>query len=312
MARPLPGATPSAASRRQPPPLTLYLHLPWCVQKCPYCDFNSHALRTTLPEAAYVDALLADAALAAPAVAGRSIVAVFIGGGTPSLFSASSLQRLLTSLSRDFELARDAEITLEANPGTVEHGDLAGYRAAGINRLSLGAQSFDAAALTRLGRIHGPDDIQRVVAEARAAGFDNLNLDIMYGLPRQTPAQALADVGAAIDLGPEHISHYQLTLEPNTVFYSRPPPLPDDDTVYTMLVGASETLAQAGYSRYEVSAYARAGRDCRHNVNYWRYGDYLGLGAGAHGKLTAADGSVIRTVKPSHPRAYLETAGTGR
>ncbi len=311
-ARPGSGATPSAAARRRPPPLTLYLHLPWCVQKCPYCDFNSHALRTTLPEAAYVDALLADAAREAPAVAGRDIVAVFIGGGTPSLFSAASLQRLLTTLAQHFELAGDAEITLEANPGTVEYGDLAGYRAAGINRLSLGAQSFDAAALSRLGRIHGPDDIHRVVAEARDAGFDNLNLDIMYGLPEQTRAQALADIEAAVDLAPEHISHYQLTLEPNTVFHRRPPPLPEDETVYTMFLSASAALARAGYGRYEVSAYAAAGRECRHNLNYWRYGDYLGLGAGAHGKLTDTDGFVTRTVKPSHPRAYLEAAAAGR
>jgi putative oxygen-independent coproporphyrinogen III oxidase len=295
----------------QLPPLSLYVHFPWCVHKCPYCDFNSHEVKDGLPEVAYVDALLRDLEQDLPRVWGRSVVSVFLGGGTPSLFSPEALERLLSGLRARLPLVADAEITLEANPGTAEQARFSEYRAAGINRLSLGVQSFDDACLQRLGRIHGRAEAIAAVEMAHSAGFDNLNLDLMFALPGQDEAQAAADVATAIALGPAHISYYQLTLEPNTLFYARPPVLPDDDVAWHMQHAGQERLAAAGYAQYEVSAYARSGRQCRHNLNYWRFGDYLGLGAGAHAKLSdGAQQAIVRLAKQRNPRAYLDTAGS--
>lgn len=294
-------------------PLSAYVHLPWCVRKCPYCDFNSHTAGPPEQRDRYLDALFTDFERDAKRVTDRPIETIFLGGGTPSLFLPEQISALLTRLGRSFDVLPDAEVTMEANPGTLEHGRLAGYREAGVNRLSLGAQSFNAEQLGRLGRIHGPDDIVTAFEEARRAGFDNINVDLMHALPGQTVAGALADLGAALELEPEHISHYQLTLEPNTVFYARPPDdLPDEDAVFDIQVASLERLDGAGFRRYEVSAFAREGRECRHNLNYWRYGDYLGLGAGAHGKLTMGTGRVIRTEKPANPLQYVErmTSGT--
>ncbi|MCC5867611.1 MAG: radical SAM family heme chaperone HemW [Gammaproteobacteria bacterium] len=292
-------------------PLALYVHLPWCVSKCPYCDFNSHSLRGELPEQAYIKALLEDAAVDAAWVTGRAIETVFLGGGTPSLFSAGAIGDLLDGLAACLPLRKDSEITLEVNPGTVERGRLADYRRAGVNRLSLGAQSFDAAQLRTLGRIHGPAEIFAAVDEAVAGGFDNFNLDLMYALPRQSVAQACADVRAALSLGPAHLSHYQLTLEPNTRFHHAPPPLPDEDLICDIEQATRALLRESGFTRYEVSAWSRPGRECRHNLNYWRFGDYLGLGAGAHGKQTTPQG-VRRTRRVAHPRAYLEAPAARR
>jgi oxygen-independent coproporphyrinogen-3 oxidase len=290
------------------PPLSLYIHFPWCVAKCPYCDFNSHSLRGELPAEAYIDALIADLSVTAEAFVARDITTVFFGGGTPSLFKPAQFERLLTAVRDRLSLSADAEITLEANPGAVEHAAFAGYRVAGINRLSLGVQSLQDDKLQSLGRIHSVDDVYTAWSEARSAGFDNINLDLMYALPEQTLEEAVADVDAVLDLQPEHISHYHLTLEPNTVFYSRPPPLPDSDLAWEIQLACAEKLQMAGYENYEVSAWAKQGRQAQHNLNYWRYGDYLGLGAGAHAKLSDADGSRWREVRPAHPRAYLEWA----
>jgi oxygen-independent coproporphyrinogen-3 oxidase len=292
------------------PPLALYVHLPWCVRKCPYCDFNSHVHKGALPEDAYVDALLADldADLAAH-LAGdtRRIDTVFLGGGTPSLFRPESLARLFEGLRARLPFAADVEVTMEANPGTVEHGRFDGYRDAGINRVSLGAQSFGAAQLAALGRIHAADDTTRAVGELRAAALHEFNLDLMYALPAQDLAGALADVDRALALGPTHLSHYQLTLEPGTVYYHRPPDLPDEDAAFEMQEATRARLVSAGFRRYEVSAWARPGHECRHNVNYWRYGDYLGIGAGAHGKLTdPRRGTIVRTAKTKQPRDYQD------
>jgi oxygen-independent coproporphyrinogen-3 oxidase len=293
-----------------PPPLGLYVHLPWCVRKCPYCDFNSHRLQGALPEAAYLDALLADLEDEWPLVGGRVVATVFFGGGTPSLFRAESLARVLDWLRDRDGLAADAEVTLEANPGTVERGRFADYRAAGINRVSLGVQSFDPRQLARLGRIHGPQEVAGSLDELARAGLDNFNLDLMYGLPGQSVDEACEDLAAAIAAGPAHISHYQLTLEPNTLFWHEPPTLPDDDATWEMQIRCGELLAVAGYEHYEVSAHAADGRRCAHNVNYWSYGDYVGVGAGAHGKLTTEDGTtILRRSKLRHPTAYLAAAG---
>lgn len=286
-------------------PLGLYVHFPWCVRKCPYCDFNSHPLRGSLDEAGYLAALRADAAAALAGLPPRRIDSVFFGGGTPSLFSATAFAELLGFLEP--WLAPEAEVTLEANPGTLEHHDFGAYRRAGINRLSLGAQSFDPHQLTVLGRIHGADDTERAFARARAAGFDNINLDIMYGLPRQTAPAALADLGKALTLAPEHLSWYQLTLEPKTEFARRPPVLATESAIASMESEGHGLLAAHGYRRYEVSAYARAGAICRHNLNYWSFGDYMGIGAGAHGKRSVTvDGTleILRTIKPAQPRLY--------
>ena len=295
-------------------PLALYVHFPWCVKKCPYCDFNSHALRgaqaSEIPERAYVDALLRDLDFELRDGESRPLSSVFFGGGTPSLFSAQAVGRVLEGVQRRLDYAPGAEITLEANPGTAEAGRFRGYRDAGVNRLSIGVQSFDAAKLKALGRIHGPDEARGAVQLARDAGFDNLNLDLMYALPQQTPAEAEADLRAAFALAPEHLSYYHLTLEPNTAFHARPPALPDAEAAWSMQERGQALLAEHGYAQYEVSAYARAGRRCRHNLNYWQYGDYLGIGAGAHGKRTAADGSIRRRARHKLPRTYLGTAGT--
>ena len=267
------------------PPLGLYIHLPWCLQKCPYCDFNSHALRQeSVPESDYVDALLADLTLELPDIWGRSIISVFIGGGTPSLFSASALDRLLSGLRALINLHPEVEITLEANPGTVEQERFTEYRDIGINRLSIGIQSFDDKCLQALGRIHNAAEAERSVEIARKAGFERLNLDLMFGLPRQTIDMSISDVARAMDLQPDHLSWYQLTLEPNTLFYHQPPPTPDEETVWRMQVSGIELLERWGFSRYEISAFSKPGQESVHNLNYWRFGDYLGIGAGAHGK----------------------------
>jgi len=300
------------------PPLALYVHMPWCVRKCPYCDFNSHVAPESIPQQQYIDALIEDLAIDAAAAQGRALVSVFFGGGTPSLFAPEQVGRFLEAARAQVPFAPDVEITLEANPGTIEHGRFSGYRDAGVNRVSLGAQTFDAAHLQTLGRIHGSGDIARAVDEVVRAGIENFNLDLMYGLPQQSLQQALADLDAALALGPAHISHYQLTLEPGTVFYHRPPPLPDSEAIWQMQLACQERLAAHGYEHYEVSAYARDRRRSRHNVNYWRFGDYIGVGAGAHGKLTwlaNAEGrrpAIVRSARIKQPREFLRRAAAER
>jgi putative oxygen-independent coproporphyrinogen III oxidase len=287
------------------PPLSLYVHLPWCVKKCPYCDFNSHTAGDAAPKDRYIEALLADLGRESELAQGRAIESVFLGGGTPSLFSPAEIGRLLDGVREQFRIRDHAEITMEANPGTVECGSPAGYREAGITRLSIGAQSFDDALLSGLGRIHSSADIVRAADEARRSGFDNINIDLMHGLPGQNIAMALADLRAAIKLKPAHISWYQLTLEPNTVFYARPPAnLPDDDLAYEIQDRGQALLAEHGFDQYEVSAYAKDGRRCAHNLNYWLFGDYLAAGAGAHGKVTTPDG-VFRYQKPANPLQFM-------
>ncbi|VAW94076.1 Radical SAM family enzyme, similar to coproporphyrinogen III oxidase, oxygen-independent, clustered with nucleoside-triphosphatase RdgB [hydrothermal vent metagenome] len=289
------------------PPLSLYIHFPWCERKCPYCDFNSHQPRSTVPERAYVDALLRDLADDLPRVWGRAVQTVFIGGGTPSLLSVEAVDQLLSGLRALLALRPDAEITLEANPGSAEQARFAEYRAAGINRLSVGVQSFSDDSLQRLGRIHGRCEAIAAAEMAHAAGFDNLNLDLMFALPAQDPAQAAEDVATAIALEPTHISYYQLTLEPNTRFFTQPPRLPDDDSAWRIQQQGQTLLAEAGYGQYEVSAYAREGRRCAHNINYWQFGDYLGIGAGAHAKLSdAAQQNITRLAKRRGPQDYLD------
>lgn len=287
------------------PPLSLYVHLPWCVRKCPYCDFNSYTAGNAVPKARYLDALQKDLELESARVKGRELISVFLGGGTPSFFSPGEIGRVLGTVDKCFRLSPTAEITMEANPGTVESGDPAGYRAAGVNRLSIGAQSFSPDMLKGLGRIHSAGDIARAVQAARRAGFERLNIDLMYALPGQDLAGALWDIGEALALAPEHLSWYQLTLEPNTVFHARPPRnLPDDAAIADIQQAGEALLAARGYEQYEVSAYARDGHYCRHNLNYWRYGDYVAAGAGAHGKLTTGEG-VHRYAKPAHPASYM-------
>ncbi len=291
------------------PPLSLYIHVPWCVRKCPYCDFNSHAHSGELPEQAYLAALLSDLEHEALRVHGRPIETVFIGGGTPSLMSPEFFRDLFRGLGQRLTFTDDAEITLEANPGTVEQGRFLGFREAGINRLSIGIQSFDPVQLRTLGRIHDADAAHRAVEAALAAGFNNFNLDLMHGLPGQTPEAAVADLEAALAWRPPHLSWYQLTLEPNTEFYSRPPVLPDDDRLSDIYDAGAKTLRDGGYTDYEVSAWSRPGKASRHNLNYWRFGDYLALGAGAHGKTTHRDGTVERYWKTRQPEAYLNRIG---
>jgi oxygen-independent coproporphyrinogen-3 oxidase len=290
------------------PPLALYVHVPWCVRKCPYCDFNSHELRgapaEALPEDAYVDALIADVELALPSIWGRQVVSIFIGGGTPSLFSAEAIDRLLSALRARLPVLPDAEVTLEANPGTFERNRFAGYFAAGVNRLSLGIQSFDARSLKALGRIHGAEEARRA-AEAALMIFGNVNLDLMFALPGQTIDDAVRDAAIALSFAPPHLSFYQLTLEPNTLFHRYPPPLPDDEAAADIEDEVLAMLARAGYEHYETSAHAKPGWQCRHNVNYWRFGDYLGVGAGAHSKLSFPD-RVVRELRWKQPKRYLE------
>ncbi len=290
------------------PPLALYIHIPWCVRKCPYCDFNSHAASPVLPEEEYVDALLADLDIDLPAAYGRPLSSIFFGGGTPSLFSAKALGRLLEGVEQRIPFAPDIEITLEANPGTFEQEKFSAYRKLGINRLSIGIQSFQASKLQALGRIHNGDEAIRAADMARQAGFDNFNMDLMHGLPDQSLEEALDDLRQAIALKPTHLSWYQLTLEPNTVFWNQPPVLPEDDTLWDIQEAGQALLAEHGYAQYEVSAYAQPGKSARHNLNYWSFGDFIGIGAGAHGKLSHPDGRIVRTWKTRLPKDYLNPA----
>lgn len=297
-----------------PPPLALYVHMPWCVRKCPYCDFNSHALRGEPPYSDYIDALIRDLDFDLPLVWGRTIHSVFFGGGTPSLFAPEHIDRFLQAASARLRFVPDCEITLETNPGTVEHGPFADYRRAGVNRLSMGVQSFDDGCLQRLGRIHSAQNAIGAVGSAQDAGIGNINLDLMFALPGQTLAMAVADVEQALALQPTHLSHYHLTLEPNTLFAARPPPqLPDHDAAWDMQGACQQRLAEAGFDHYEISAYARPDRQCRHNLHYWQFGDYLGIGAGAHGKLTSgATHTIRRRWKLRHPAAYMTSAGSAQ
>ncbi|MGO3345734.1 MAG: radical SAM family heme chaperone HemW [Marinomonas sp.] len=294
------------------PPLSLYIHLPWCVRKCPYCDFNSHQAdrfeeNGKLPEAAYLAQLLADLEADLPYIAGRPIQTAFIGGGTPSLMSEDFYYRLMDALRDKLTWVDNAEITMEANPGTFEQEKFRHFRQAGINRLSIGIQSFQPALLTALGRIHNREEAIHAVNKSRLAGFDNINIDLMHGLPDQSQEMALEDLKLAIQLNPEHLSWYQLTIEPNTEFYRRPPTLPEDNTLWGIQDAGQALLAKHGYAQYEVSANSKVNRRAAHNLNYWRFGDYIGIGAGAHGKVTLPDGQIFRTRKTRHPNHYLNT-----
>ena len=290
------------------PPLSLYIHIPWCVRKCPYCDFNSHELRSELPERDYIAALIADLDMALPSIWGRTVYTVFFGGGTPSVFRPESIAQIIAAVRARLRLLPDAEITLEANPGTVDAARFAGFREAGVNRLSIGIQSFDARHLRALGRIHD-DRGAREAIEAARQSFDNFNLDLMYGLPDQSMDEALSDIDVALSYAPTHISAYHLTIEPNTLFHRAPPALPDDDLCAEMQEAIESRLAAGGFENYETSAFARPGRRCQHNLNYWLFGDYLGIGAGAHGKLSFPD-RILRQARCKHPRQYLDAAGT--
>jgi oxygen-independent coproporphyrinogen-3 oxidase len=291
------------------PPLSLYIHVPWCVRKCPYCDFNSHELRADLPGSEYVAALVADLEHVLPRIWGRPVYTVFFGGGTPSLLPPESVDSILQAVRARVRLDAAAEITLEANPGTVDAGHFSGYRTAGVNRLSLGVQSFDDRSLRALGRIHDAAQARRAV-ELAQRHFDNVNLDLMYALPGQTPADALRDIDAAVALAPTHLSVYHLTIEPNTLFHRFPPCVPDDDVAAQMQDAIETRLAGAGYGHYEISAFARPGFRCAHNLNYWRFGDYVGIGAGAHGKISFPD-RIVREMKCKQPRQYMQHAAEG-
>jgi len=306
-AAPAPAA--GASGLAPPPPLALYVHWPWCVRKCPYCDFNSHERRGEDEEAAYLAALIADLEAALPQIWNRPVTSVFIGGGTPSLMRAETAEALLAAIRMRLPLYPGAEVTLEANPGTVEAAKFAAFRGAGVNRLSIGVQSFDDAALRALGRIHDGDEARRAI-ELAQRHFEHINLDLMYALPGQTLAAAQRDIATAVATGVGHVSAYHLTLEPNTAFHRAPPPLPDDELAADMQEMVEATLATAGFSHYETSAFARAGRNCRHNLNYWTFGDYLGIGAGAHGKLSSHE-SIWREARHRSPRAYLDGAARG-
>ncbi len=295
-------ATPGAFEL---PPLSLYIHIPWCVRKCPYCDFNSHAAGPELPEAAYVDALLQDLQQDLAHVHGRPLRSIFLGGGTPSLFSAQALERLLKGVEQQLTFSDGIEITLEANPGTFEQEKFRDYRNLGINRLSIGVQSFENAKLKALGRIHDGGEAIRAADMARAAGFENFNLDLMHGLPEQSTEDALSDLRIAIAQKPTHLSWYQLTMEPNTQFWSKPPQLPEDDQLWDIQEAGQALLASEGYEQYEVSAYAQPGKQAQHNLNYWSFGDFLGIGAGAHAKLSSPDGQIQRSWKTRQPKDYL-------
>jgi len=290
------------------PPLSLYIHIPWCVQKCPYCDFNSHALKKDIPQQEYINALVEDLKLDLPYVQGRSLSTIFIGGGTPSLIEPAFIGQLLDEIKKLIGFDADIEITLEANPGTTEAQRFAGYQAAGVNRISIGVQSFEVQKLNLLGRIHDSDEAKRAVRQAMDQGFNSVNLDLMFGLPRQSLKQALDDLRLAIELNVSHLSWYQLTIEPNTAFFRQPPAqIPDDEQIWDIFEQGSRLLVEAGYRQYEVSAWAKSDYQCRHNLNYWRFGDYLGIGCGSHGKITQPDnGVVIRTLKVKHPKGYLD------
>ena len=290
-------------------PLSLYLHIPWCLRKCPYCDFNSHAVKGDLPEQAYLEALLADVEADAAQTGGREVQTVFIGGGTPSLFSGAAIRQLLEGIRSRLPVADDAEITLEANPGAVDAGHFAAYREAGVNRISIGVQSFAVDKLKALGRVHDPRQARDAFDLARRAGFRSINLDLMFGLPEQTLQQALDDLRQALALAPEHLSWYQLTLEPNTLFHHQPPALPSEELLWEVQEAGQALLAKHGYGQYEVSAYARDGLHCRHNLNYWQFGDYLAAGAGAHGKLTGKSGAQ-RYWRERQPLAYMQGGKT--
>ncbi len=291
------------------PPLALYIHIPWCVRKCPYCDFNSHEARGVAPEREYIAALTADLDQALPGVWGRRISSVFFGGGTPSLFSSQGIDAILSAVRARLPVPADAEITLEANPGTFEMEKFRQFRAAGINRLSIGIQSFNPVHLKMLGRIHDEAEARRAVGIAREH-FENFNLDLMYGLPQQTLEEARADIGAALHFEPPHLSAYHLTIEPNTYFHNFPPPLPDDDATAAMQSAIEMLLAEHGYGHYETSAFSRPGASCRHNLNYWTFGDYLGIGAGAHSKLSFPD-RIVRQMRYKQPKQYMKSATAG-
>ena len=289
------------------PPLSLYLHIPWCVRKCPYCDFNSHKAGTDLPEADYTAAVIEDLKQSLELVQGRKLHTIFIGGGTPSLFSPGAIEDMLNAVEKYIGFEAEPEITMEANPGTFEQAKFTDFRRAGVNRLSIGVQSFSDLHLQQLGRIHGRNEALAAINMARNAGFDNINLDLMHGLPGQTPMDAQQDLKTAIELEPNHLSWYQLTVEPNTEFYSRPPVLPEDDTLADIQIQGESLLNEASFKQYEISAYAAAGKQSKHNVNYWQFGDYLGLGAGAHGKITQPQkGAILRTQKTRQPQHYLD------
>jgi putative oxygen-independent coproporphyrinogen III oxidase len=303
-------ASPSGVRLAQLPPLALYVHIPWCVKKCPYCDFNSHQAKENVPEKAYVQALVSDLEQALPEVWGRRVGSVFFGGGTPSLFSAEAIEALISAFRARLMLAADCEVTLEANPGTFEAEKFRGYRDAGVTRLSIGIQSFNPKHLQALGRIHDDREARRAIEIAREH-FENVNLDLMYALPGQTPEEAVADAEAATAAGVAHLSFYHLTIEPNTHFFRHPPVLPDEDASAGMQDAIGAALARAGYVHYETSAWARPGRECRHNLNYWRFGDYLGIGAGAHSKLSFPD-RITRSARWKQPKEYLKRVGEGR
>lgn len=288
------------------PPLSLYIHIPWCVQKCPYCDFNSHTLKGEIPQQEYIQHVLNDLQQDAQLIGNRTVKTIFIGGGTPSLLSAESMQVLMDGVRNIITLDPQAEVTMEANPGTVEAERFYAYQQAGINRISIGVQSFGSDKLITLGRIHGPEEAKKAARLAAELGLRSFNLDLMHGLPAQTFSEGLSDLRQAIELSPPHLSWYQLTIEPNTQFSSRPPVLPDDDALWEIYTEGHQMLTAAGYQQYETSAYAKPGFQCQHNINYWRFGDYLGVGCGAHGKISFADGRILRTVKVKHPRGYME------
>ena len=302
--------SPSGVRLAQLPPLALYVHIPWCVRKCPYCDFNSHQAKGDVPERAYVEALVTDLELALPDIWGRRVHSVFFGGGTPSLFSAAAIGTLVSAFRARLPLAADCEISLEANPGTFEAEKFRGYREAGVNRLSIGIQSFNPEHLKALGRIHDDKEARRAIEIAKAS-FESINLDLMYALPQQTPTEALADVEAALEVDTAHLSFYHLTIEPNTLFHRHPPKLPEEDTAAAMQESIGAALPERGYIHYETSAWARPGRECRHNLNYWRFGDYLGIGAGAHSKISFRD-RVTRAVRWKQPKEYLQRVAEGR
>ncbi len=294
------------------PPLGLYVHMPWCVRKCPYCDFNSHALKGDFPATDYIQALIADLEADLPLIWGRGVKSIYFGGGTPSLFSAELIDRFLSAARARLDLNPAVEISLEANPGTIEYDSFSAYAQAGINRVSLGVQSFDDVALKRLGRIHGCEEVEHCLQSLNASAIDNFNIDLIYALPGQDDAQAARDMERAIAAAPTHISYYQLTLEPNTAFAAAPPVLPDEDTGWQIQQTGLELMDDAGFGQYEISAFARPDMQCQHNMNYWTYGDFLALGAGAHGKITTmADGSVKRYAKHRHPKQYLQGLNNG-